>query len=107
MFHILDQEVSQVFTFISLTDWIGHLILCDSKYLRIRSQFVTQQMAIKATVSSSGQNLKTRVSGSWEKKPGKTRVFSGFEMNATLSDKNSISLRNYCCWSLRNLLANH
>jgi len=28
-----------------------------------------------ASVSNSGQNVKTRVSGSWEKKPGKTRYF--------------------------------
>jgi len=38
-------------------------------------------------VSNSGENLKTRVSGSWAKKPGKTRFFSGFEMNMILSDK--------------------
>ena len=37
----------------------------------------------------------------------KKRVFSGFEMNAILTDKNSISLWNCCCWSLRNLLANY
>jgi len=28
-------------------------------------------------------------------------------MNAILSDKNSILLWNYCCWSQRNLLANY
>jgi len=27
------------------------------------------------SVSNSGQNFETRVSGSWEKKPGKTRFF--------------------------------
>ena len=41
------------------------------------------------SVTNSGQNFKTRVSGSWENKPGKTR-FLEFEMNAVLSDKNSI-----------------
>jgi len=59
------------------------------------------------SVSKSGQNFKTRVSGSLEKEPRKTHFFSGFEMNAILSDKNSISLWNYHCWSLRNLLANY
>jgi len=48
---------------------------------------------IKTSVSNSGQNFKTRVSGSWEKKPGKTRVFSGFEMNAILSDKLNIIVK--------------
>jgi len=28
-------------------------------------------------------------------------------MNAILADKNSISLWNYYCWSLRSLLANY
>jgi len=39
------------------------------------------------SVSNSGQNFKTHVSGSWEKKLGKTQFFSGFEMNAILSDE--------------------
>jgi len=42
------------------------------------------------SVFNLGQNFKTRVSGSLEKKPGKTRVFSGFEINAILSDENSV-----------------
>ena len=42
---------------------------------------------IFTNVSNSGQDFKTRGSGSWEKKPGKTQVFSGFVMNAILSDK--------------------
>jgi len=46
------------------------------------------------SVSNSGQNFKTRVSGSWGKTPGNP-FFSGFEMNVILSDKNSISLWNY------------
>jgi len=42
-----------------------------------------------------------------EKKNGKTRVSSGFEMNAILIDKKSIPLWNCYCWSLRNLLLNY
>ena len=43
--------------------------------------------AINSSVSDSGQNFETQVSGSWEKKPRKTRFFSGFEIIAILSDK--------------------
>jgi len=45
-------------------------------------------------------------------KPGcrvaeKRNPFFSFEINAILSDKNSISLWSYYCWSLRNLKANY
>jgi len=53
-----------------------------------------------------GKILKPGFRVTKKRNPGKP-VFSGFEMNAILSDKKSISLWNYYCWSLRNLLANY
>jgi len=46
---------------------------------------------VATRVSNSRQNFKTRFRAA-EKKTGKPVFFSGFEMNAILTDKNSISL---------------
>jgi len=79
---------------------------CPANFAMLTDHTLPRPSVVFGSVSDSGQNKKTQVSGSWEKKPGKTR-FSGFEMNAILSDKNSRSLWNYYCWSLSNLLANY
>jgi len=44
-------------------------------------------LRLKDSVSVSGRNFKTLISGSWEEKLGKKRFSSGFEMNAILSDE--------------------
>jgi len=59
------------------------------------------------SVFNSGPTFKNQVSGSWKKKPGKTRFFSRFWSECDFEQWNSISLWNYYCWSLHNLLANY
>jgi len=73
--------------------------------MTIRSNaLLVLKRALAISISNSGQNFEIRVSGSWEKKPGNIRCFRVLKWMRFWAIKNSISLWNYHCWALRNLL---
>ena len=78
----LPPELTQVgmlnFFRCTLRSVVKHVIVWDRNHDKRGEYILSIRGAEWPLRSGSGQNFKTRVSGSWEKKPGKTRFFFGF-----------------------------